>query len=119
MFSLLRSKPESDLSAKLVRMIKDEGEDSQIKRIKCIAGEELKSIGNEFYCKNKLIAKDKEYSLGGEKLKKFEFTGKFRKAICFWWVIMRFVRLKIFWVYKSKRYNCYAISTFINGVRVK
>ena len=76
MFSLLKSKPESDLPAKLVRMIKNEGEDSQIKRIECIAGEELKSIGNEFYCKNKLIAKAKDYSLGGERLKKFEFSGK-------------------------------------------
>jgi len=76
MFSLLRSKPEIDLPAKLVRMIKDEGEDSQIKRIGCIAGEELKNIGNEFYCKNKLIAKAKEYSLGGERLKKFEFSEK-------------------------------------------
>jgi len=76
MFSLLKSKPESVLPTKLVRMIKDEGEDSQIKRIGCIAGEELKNIGNEFYCKNKLIAKAKEYSLGGERLKKFEFSGQ-------------------------------------------
>ena len=76
MFSLLKCKPESDLPAKLVRMIKDEGEDSQIKKIGCIAGEELKNIGNEFYCKNKLIAKAKEYSLGGERLKKFEFSEK-------------------------------------------
>ena len=56
MFSLLKSKPESDLPPKLVRMIKDDGEDSQIKKIGCAAGEELKNIGNEFYCKNKLIA---------------------------------------------------------------
>jgi signal peptidase I len=76
MFSLLKSKPEGDLPAKLVRMIKDEGEDSQIKKIGCVAGEELKNIGNEYYCKNKLIAKAKEYSLGGERLKKFEFSGK-------------------------------------------
>ena len=76
MFSLLKSKPESDLPPKLVRMIKDDGEDSQIKKIGCAAGEELKNIGNEFYCKNKLIAKAKEYSLGGERLKKFEFSGK-------------------------------------------
>ena len=71
MFSLLKSKPESDLPPKLVRMIKDDGEDSEIKKIGCAAGEELKNIGNEFYCKNKLIAKAKEYSLGGERLKKF------------------------------------------------
>jgi signal peptidase I len=76
MFSLLRSKPESDLPTKLVRMIKAKGEDSEIKKIGCAAGEELKNIGNEFYCKNKLIAKAKEYSLGGERLKKFEFSGK-------------------------------------------
>ena len=76
MFSLLKSKPESDLPPKLVRMIKDDGEDSEIKKIGCAAGEELKNIGNEFYCKNKLIAKAKEYSLGGERLKKFEFSGK-------------------------------------------
>ena len=76
MFSLLKSKPGNDSSSKLVTMIKDEGEDSQIKKIGCIAGEELKNIGNEFYCKNKLIAKAKEYSLGGERLKKFEFSGK-------------------------------------------
>lgn len=75
MFSLLKSKPESDLPPKLVRMIKDDGEDSEIKKIGCAAGEELKNIGNEFYCKNKLIAKAKEYSLGGERLKKFEFSG--------------------------------------------
>ena len=83
MFSLLRSKPESDLPVKLVRMIKDEGEDSQIKKIGCAAGEELKNIGNEFYCKNKLIAKAKEYSLGGERLKKFEFSGKIPKGNMF------------------------------------
>jgi len=83
MFSLLRSKPESDLPVKLVRMIKDEGEDSQIKKIGCVAGEELKNIGNEFYCKNKLIAKAKEYSLGGERLKKFEFSGKIPKGNMF------------------------------------
>jgi len=76
MFSLLKSKPESDLPPKLVRMIKDDGEDSEIKKIGCAAGEELKNIGNEFYCKNKLIAKAKEYSLGGERLKKFEFSGQ-------------------------------------------
>src|SRR5208337_3917647 len=76
MFSLLKSKPENDLPAKLVRMIKAKGENSEIKKIGCVAGEELKNIGNEFYCKNKLIAKAKEYSLGGEKLKKFEFSGK-------------------------------------------
>ena len=76
MFSLLKSRLERPLPSKLVTMIKDEGEDSQIKRIGCIAGEELKNIGNEFYCKNKLIAKAKEYSLGGERLKKFEFSGK-------------------------------------------
>ena len=76
MFSLLKSKPESDLPPKLVRMIKDDGEDSEIKKIGCAAGEELKNIGNEFYCKNKLIAKAKEYSLGGERLKKFEFSEK-------------------------------------------
>jgi signal peptidase I len=76
MFSLLKSKLERPLPSKLVTMIKDEGEDSQIKKIGCAAGEELKNIGNEFYCKNKLIAKAKEYSLGGEKLNKFEFSGK-------------------------------------------
>jgi signal peptidase I len=83
MFSLLKSKPESDLPPKLVRMIKDDGEDSQIKKIGCAAGEELKNIGNEFYCKNKLIAKAKEYSLGGERLKKFEFSGKIPKGNMF------------------------------------
>jgi len=76
MFSLLKSKPESDLPTKLVRMIKAKGEDSEIKKIGCVAGEELKNIGSEFYCKDKLIAKAKEYSLGGERLKKFEFSGK-------------------------------------------
>ena len=76
MFSLLKSKPESDLPAKLVRMIKAKGENSEIKKIGCVAGEELKNIGNEFYCKNKLIAKAKEYSLGGERLRNFEFSGK-------------------------------------------
>jgi signal peptidase I len=83
MFSLLKSKPESDLPPKLVRMIKDDGEDSEIKKIGCAAGEELKNIGNEFYCKNKLIAKAKEYSLGGERLKKFEFSGKIPKGNMF------------------------------------
>lgn len=83
MFSLLKSKPESDLPPKLVRMIKDDGEDSEIKKIGCAAGEELKNIGNEFYCKNKLIAKAKEYSLGGERLKKFEFSGKIPKGDMF------------------------------------
>ena len=76
MFSLLKSKPESDLPPKLVRMIKDDGEDSEIKKIGCIASEEIKNIGNEYYCKNILIAKAKNYSLDGEKLKKFEFSGK-------------------------------------------
>ena len=76
MFSLLKSKRESDLPAKLVRMIEDDGGYLQIKRIGCSAGEELKNIGNEFYCKNKLIAKAKEYSLGGERLRNFEFSGK-------------------------------------------
>ena len=76
MFSLLKSKQESDLPIKLVRMIKDDGEDSEIKKIGCAAGEELKNIGNEFYCKNKIIARAKEYSLDGERLKKFEFYGK-------------------------------------------
>lgn len=75
MFSLLKSKPERALPAKLVRMIKEEGEDLQIKRVGCIAGEELKNIGNEFYCKNKLIAKAKEYSLGGEPLLKYNYSG--------------------------------------------
>ena len=83
MFSLLKSKPESDLPPKLVRMIKDDGEDSQIKKIGCAAGEEFKNIGNEFYCKNRLIAKAKEYSLGGERLKKFEFSGKIPKGNMF------------------------------------
>ena len=83
MFSLLKSKPESDLPPKLVRMIKDDGKDSEIKKIGCAAGEELKNIGNEFYCKNKLIAKAKEYSLGGERLKKFEFSGKIPKGNMF------------------------------------
>ncbi|MGA9110711.1 MAG: signal peptidase I [Smithella sp.] len=83
MFSLLKSKPESDLPAKLVRMIKDEGENSEIKKIGCVAGEELKNIGNEFYCKNKLIAKAKEYSLGGERLKKLEFSGKIPEGYMF------------------------------------
>lgn len=83
MFSLLKSKPESDLPAKLVRMIKDDGEDSEIKKIGCIAGEELKNIGNEFYCKSRLIAKAKEYSLGGERLKRFEFSGKIPKGNMF------------------------------------
>ena len=83
MFSLLKSKPESDLPPKLVRMIKDDGEDSQIKKIGCAAGEEFKNIGNEFYCKNKLIAKAKEYSLDGERLKKFEFSGKIPKGNMF------------------------------------
>jgi len=32
-------------------------------------------IGNEFYCKNKLIAKAKEYSLGGEPLLKYNYSG--------------------------------------------
>ncbi|MGD0022476.1 MAG: S26 family signal peptidase [Smithellaceae bacterium] len=76
MFSLLKSKQENDLPAKLVRMIEDDGEDLQIKRIGCSAGEEIKNIGNEYYCKNKLIARAKDYSLGGERLKKFEFSGK-------------------------------------------
>ena len=83
MFSLLKSKPENDLHAKLVRMIKAKGENSEIKKIGCVAGEELKNIGNEFYCKNKLIAKAKEYSLGGERLKKFEFSGKIPKGNMF------------------------------------
>ena len=76
MFSLLKSKPENDLPAKLVRMIKAKGENSEIKKIGCVAGEEIKNSGNEYYCKNKLIAKAKEYSLDGERLKKFEFYGK-------------------------------------------
>jgi len=83
MFSLLKSKPKNDLPAKLVKMIKDEGEDSEIKKIGCIAGEELKNIGNEFYCKNELIAKAKDYSLGGERLKKFEFSGKVPEGYIF------------------------------------
>ena len=83
MFSLLKSKPESDLPPKLVRMIKDDGKDSEIKKIGCAAGEELKNIGNEFYCKNKLIAKAKEYSLGGERLKKFEFSGTIQEGNMF------------------------------------
>ena len=83
MFSLLKSKPESDLPDKLVRMIKDDGKDSEIKKIGCVAGEKLKNIGNEFYCKNKLIAKAKDYSLNGEKLKKFEFSGKVPKGDMF------------------------------------
>lgn len=76
MFSLLKSKQENDLPAKLVRMIEDGGEDLQIKRIGCSAGEEIKNIGNEYYCKNELIARAKDYSLDGERLKKFEFSGK-------------------------------------------
>ncbi|OPY85424.1 MAG: Peptidase S26 [Smithella sp. PtaU1.Bin162] len=76
MFSLLRSKRENDLPAKLVRMIEDDGEELQIKRIGCSAGEEIKNIGNKYYCKNELIAMAKDYSLGGERLKKFEYSGK-------------------------------------------
>jgi signal peptidase I len=76
MFSLLKSKQENELPAKLIRLIEDDGEDSQIKRIGCSAGEEMKNIGNDYYCKNELIARAKDYSLGGERLKKFEFVGK-------------------------------------------
>ncbi|MGV8057568.1 MAG: S26 family signal peptidase [Smithellaceae bacterium] len=76
MFSLLKSKRGNDLPAKLVKMIEDDGEELQIKRIGCSAREEIKNIGNEYYCKNQLIAIAKDYSLGGERLKKFEFSGK-------------------------------------------
>ena len=76
MFSLLKSRRENDLPAKLVRMIEDDGECLQIKRIGCSAGEEIRNIGNEYYCKNELIARAKDYSLGGERLKKFEFSGR-------------------------------------------
>jgi conjugal transfer pilin signal peptidase TrbI len=75
MFSLLKSK-QDDLPAKLIKMIEDDGEELQIKRIGCSAGEEIKNIGNEYYCENELIARAKDYSLGGERMKKFEFTGK-------------------------------------------
>jgi len=76
MFSLLKSKRGNDLPAKLVKMIENDGEELQIKRIGCSAGEEIKNIGNEYYCKNQLIAIAKDYSLGGERLKKFEYSGK-------------------------------------------
>jgi len=66
----------------MVRMIKNEGEDSEIKRIECIAGEELK-ISEWILLQNKLIAKAKEYSLGGERLKKFEFSGKIPEGYMF------------------------------------
>lgn len=83
MFSLLKSKKESDLPANLVKMIEEDGGYSQIKRIGCNAGEELKNIGNDYYCENKLIAKAKDYSLGGEKLKKFEYAGKIPEGYIF------------------------------------
>ena len=76
MFSLLKSKRGNDLPAKLVKMIEDDGEGFQIKRIGCSAGEEIKNIGNKYYCKNELIARAKDYSLSGEKLNKFDFSGK-------------------------------------------
>ncbi|HUN54934.1 MAG TPA: S26 family signal peptidase [Smithella sp.] len=37
---------------------------------------ELKNIGNVYYFKNELVARAKDYSLGEERLKKFEFSGK-------------------------------------------
>jgi conjugal transfer pilin signal peptidase TrbI len=76
MFSLLKSKQEKDLPAKLVKMIEDDGEELQIKRIGCSAGEEINNIGNDYYCKKKFIARAKDYALGGERMKKFEFSGK-------------------------------------------
>jgi type IV secretory pathway protease TraF len=82
-FSLLKSKQENDLPAKLVRMIENDGEDSQIKRIGCSAGEEITNIGNEYYCKHELIARAKDYSLGGERLKKFKFSGKIEEGDMF------------------------------------
>lgn len=75
MFSLLKSKKEDDLPVKLVKMIEEDGGYSQIKRIGCSAGEKLKNIGSDYYCENKLIAKAKDYSLGGERMKRFEFAG--------------------------------------------
>lgn len=83
MFSLLKSKKENDLPEKLIKMIEDDGGYSQIKRIGCSAGEKLKTIGNDYYCENKLIAKAKDYSLRGEKLKKFEFSGKIPEGYIF------------------------------------
>jgi len=83
MFSLLKSKKENDLPSKLVKMIEDDGGYSQIKRIGCSAGEELKNIGNDYYCDNKFIAKAKNYSLGGERLKKFEFSGRIPEGYIF------------------------------------
>jgi conjugal transfer pilin signal peptidase TrbI len=83
MFSLIKSKQENDLPAKLVKMIEDDGEALQIKRIGCNAGEEMKNVGNDYYCKNELIARAKDYSLGGERLKKFEFAGKITEGNIF------------------------------------
>ena len=48
MFPLLKSKRGNDLPAKLVKMIEDDGEELQIKRIGCSAGEEIRNIGNEY-----------------------------------------------------------------------
>ena len=79
MFSLLKSKQENDLPAKLIKMIEDDGKELQIKRIGCSAGEEVKNVGNDYFCKSQLIAIAKDYSLGGERLKKFEFSGKIPK----------------------------------------
>ena len=75
MFSLLKSKQKNELPAKLLKKLEDDGEALQIKRVGCRAGELLHNIGNEFYCQNKWIARTKDYSLDGERIKKFEFSG--------------------------------------------
>ena len=75
MFSLLKSKQGDELPVKLVKLIEEDGEALQIKRVGCCAGELLHHIGNEFYCQNKWIARTKDYSLDGERIEKFNFSG--------------------------------------------
>lgn len=47
-----------------------------IKRIACAGGEELDTVGHDFYCDGREIAVAKDLSLKGEELPRFHYSGK-------------------------------------------
>ena len=74
-FSILKSKAESELPAPLVKMLKAAEDKTELKRVGCSAGEFLNNIGNDYYCNKTYLGTAKNNALNGTVLDKYKFSG--------------------------------------------
>jgi len=64
-------------------LLKDGEPFEVVKRVACVEGDMLVVLEKEYFCNSQNLGKAKEYSLKGEKLKSFEFSGEVPKDMIF------------------------------------